>query len=386
MSTEPMSQFLEGLHASRLLEPNRLEELLRRPEPPQGDLDGTIRFLEGSGWLTRFQTEQIRQGRAHELMFGAYRLLDELPSSNGGKTYKAYHPALQQAAVVRIIDPNWLQPADNPRSYIERARAASAVSHPQLVNLLDAGFEGETPFLVFDYVDGADLGALVSDMGALPVTLACDYVRQAAIGLQAAHERGVCHGDLSPSRLLLSPVVRKMGSNGTGKPVAVRPAAGASIKVEGVGTSARRPAASQLSAMDLATPGSIQYLPPERLKSEDFDVRGDLYSLGATLYFLLTAKPLFASTSAAEALPKIEQTMPARVDGMRKDVSSTLADLLQRLLAKDPSARPSSAASVAQYLQPFSQNNPAPQRVRLSRLTQCRSLRKQIPARMHCHA
>jgi serine/threonine protein kinase len=356
MATESMSQFIEGLHASRLLESSRVEELLRLPESPRGDVDGMARFLEGQGWLTRFQIDEIRQGRGQGLLFAGYRLLEEIPGTPGGRRFKAHHPALQQAIVVTWVDPEWLAPADDPRSYVERARAASAVSHPNLVNIVDAGFAGETPYIVEEYVDGAKLDSLVGEMGALPTILACEYVRQAAVALQAAHERGVFHADLSPSRLMLAPVTRRPAMNGSGQAV-VRPAAGAVIRVDGLGLTPRRPPLGEATLPESHRLGAVEFLPPERLSSNAADVRGDIYGLGATLYFLLAARPPLTG-GPIEVLRQLPQATPPRIDALRKDVGAALADVIARALSKDPAARPGSAASLAQYLLPFSLNPP----------------------------
>jgi serine/threonine protein kinase len=352
MSTELMSRFLEGLHTSRLLDNDRLEELLRRPEPPQGDLDGVAKFLEGNGWLTRYQIAEIREGRGHALTFAGYRLLERLPDAPGGSEFKAFHPALQQAVVVRWVSPDWLAPADEPKAYIERAQKASLVSHRNIVNTLDAGFVGETAFIVRELVDGAELGGLVNEMGALPVPLACAYARQAAEALQAAHERGVCHGDFAPEHMLLTPVIRKPGVNGSGRAVGIRPAPGAAVKVAELGLVPRRPPLGELSFGQSHLLGSVAYAAPERLTAAGPDVPGDLYSLGAALYFLLAARSPLPAKTPADALLQLQQAEPVPIEALRNDLPPAVADLIRRLLTKDPAGRPASAAEVIAELQP----------------------------------
>jgi serine/threonine-protein kinase len=360
MSSELMSQFLENLHASRLLDNERIDELLRRPEPPRGDLDGVASFLEKNGWLTRFQIDEIRNGRGSALMFSGYRLLERLPDPPGARAYKAFHPALKQAVVVRWIDVEWLGPADTPGDYVERARAASLVSHPNLVGTLDAGLDGATPFVVHEYVDGAGLDALVNEMGALPAPLACNYARQAALALQAGHERGVFHGNFSPACMIMAPVIRRAGVNGSGRAVSIRPAPGAVVKVAELGLIPLRPPAGDISFMQSHLLGAIDYLAPERLATPGRDAKGDLYSLGASLYFLMAARSPFAAASAVDAMLQLQQAEPTRIEALRHDVPQPLADLVHRLLAKDPAARPASAGEVAQALEPFSDLGASP--------------------------
>jgi|GEM_PF-1756713 len=359
MSTELMSRFLEGLSSSRLLANERIEEVIRRPEAPQGDVDGIARFLEASNWLTRFQIDEIREGRGHDLQFAGYRLLDRFPDQLSGTSFKAFHPALNQPVVVRWLNESWLAPADDIPAYIARARAASAISHPGLVNLLDASMAGDMPFLVNEFIEGADLGTLVGDMGALPVPLACDYVRQAAIALQAAHDRGVVHGEITPYRLILSPIVRKPASNGTGQTV-VRPAPGATVRLEGLGTVPLRPALGDVAMREGHLLEKMHFHPPERADNGTPTMAGDWYSLGATLYFLLTARPPFPGATAAEVLEQFKQGRPAKADVLRKDITPSVADLLNRLLAKDPSSRPHNGAAIIPALQPGGMNVPPP--------------------------
>jgi serine/threonine-protein kinase len=362
MSTELMSQFLEGLYASGLLDNNRIDALLRRPEPPQGDVEGLARFLESDGCLTRFQINEIRQGRGKSLTFAGYRLLDRIADGPSGPSYRAFHPALQQSVVLRWLNVDWLQPADDLRSYVERAQAACLINHPNAVNTLDAGLAGEMPFIVQEYVDGADLGILVNEMGAIPVPLACEYIRQAALVLRAFHDRGLYHGDFSPLRMILTPIIRKLGVNGNGQAVSLRPAPNAAIKVAETGLMPRRPAASQVSLMQSHLLGEVHFMAPERLTAPGQDVKGDLYSLGASLYFLLAARPPFVADSTVDALLQLQQAEPAPIGQLRNDIDPPLAEFIHKLLAKDPNMRPQTAGEAAQFLQTYCNfsSNPAP--------------------------
>jgi serine/threonine protein kinase len=348
MSTELMLRFLEGLHASRLLDHHRIEELLRRPEPPQGDMDGVARFLEGNGWLTRFQIEEIREGRGTALTFAGYRLLERLPDYPSGPAFRAFHPALQKSVVLRWLNREWLEPSDNLGAYIERVQAAVLLAQPNVMSTLDAGIADDRPFIVHELVDGADLTMLVREMGALPVMLACEYSRQTALALQTGAERGIFHGDLSPARLILTPIVRKPGMNGTSQ-MTIRPAPGACVKVAELGLIPIRP------PLQSEVLGEYAFAAPERLPQPARDAKADLWSLGASLYFMLSGRPPFQATSTADALQQLQSSEPLRIDRLRIDLPAPLADFVHRLLSRDPGQRPSSAGDVAQFLVPFCQ-------------------------------
>jgi len=354
MSTEMISHFFDGLYSSRLLDHDRIEELKSRPESLRGELDGVTYFLETQGWLTRFQIDEIRQGRGQALTFANYPILERMADVPSGKMFKVAHPTTRQPLILRTIRPDWLQPADEMRGYLDRARVVCQISHPNLLNLVDANLAGENGYVVHEFVEGAYLRYFVTEMGAMPYHLACDYIRESAIALHAGHERGIYHGDLSPASMVLHPVIRKMGANGNPQGSA-RPAPGATIKLTDLGLTPRRPPASQVSLTQSQFLGAVHFMAPERVNSATQDVRGDIYSLGASLYFLLAARPPHPAVSAMDALLQLQQQLPSRINTLRKDINPGLADLIHRMLSKDPMARPSSAASIVQYLQPFCQ-------------------------------
>jgi serine/threonine protein kinase len=352
MSTELMSEFLSRLHASRLLDNDRIDELLRRPEPPQGDVEGVERFLEGKGWLTRFQIDEIRQGRGDRLTFHGYKLTEKLADLPNGTVYKAIHPALVDSVAFQWINPDWLEPSVPNSEFLSPILRVSAISHPHLLNVLNAGQAEGAYFIVSEWVDSTDLGRLVSEMGAVPVPLACEYTRQAALGLQAVHERGLVHGDLSPARMLLFPVVRKVKSNGT--PRSVRPNPSATLKLAGAAQNPLRPPLAEIPGDQLSRAGEIACAAPERVYGSGQNVAQDIYSLGASLYFLLAGRTVVRSTQPAEMLSEVLHGEPIRIETLRNDMPAGLANLVHKMLSKDPAQRPASSSEVVQALQPFS--------------------------------
>jgi serine/threonine protein kinase len=356
MPQDATTEFLEGLRTSRLLDDARIDELRNRPEAQWGDVDTLAHYAEERGWLTAFQAREVREGRGDGLAVGGYRISDFVAVGPPGITYKATHPALQQSVWLRLVKPDWLAPADNPADYVARTHAATLVQSPYVATVLDAGNHGETPYVVQEYVDGCDLFHLVNEMGALPLGLASEYARQAAVALKAAHDKGVVHGDVSPHTLLLTPVKRATGGNGD---VSIRPRPGATVKLVELGLSPRRPAIGELTYGQSDRLGPIAFLPPERLASGERTKAGDLYGLGATFYYLLTTRPPHAGSSPLEVMLNLQQADPLPLESIKSDVGPAMATLVRRLLSRDPAQRPG-ADQVIETLLPFCEPSAMP--------------------------
>jgi hypothetical protein len=179
--------------------------------------------------------------------------------------------------------------------------------------------------LVMEYVEGVDLQRLVEAEGPLPVEAACDYVRQAALGLQHAHERGLVHGDVKPSNLLVSP---------TGL-----------VKLLDLGLARL---AGRLLPTEQMLAGTPDYMAPEVAQvGRPADIRADLYSLGCTLYWLLTGRVPFPADSWPAKLLRHQLDDPVPVEALRPDVPPAIAAVVARLLARDPGDRPSTPAALA---------------------------------------
>ena len=301
--------------------------------------------------MTRFQVDEVYEGRGAALLFGTYRQLEKISESYQGATFKSYHPALQKPVALTILKPEWLLPLDSTDTYIPRVQHASTVNHPHLVSILDAGVINGIPFIVEEFCDGTDLNYFINEMGAVPANLGIDFIRQAALGLQAAHEKGVIHGELHPGSLILSPVTRSPVSNGSPGHFQVRPAPGASIKVQGIGCTPIRPALSELTLKQSPLLSRIDFIAPERVTREQGDIRSDIYSLGACLYFLLAARAPFKSANEVEAMWNLQFGRIMPIGEMRTDVPWYIANLIHGMLSRDPNQRPQSLAQVLATIQ-----------------------------------
>jgi serine/threonine protein kinase len=329
-------RFLERLRASGLLDEAQLQQAQALPETKDADPRGVARALVQRGWLTVYQANLLAQGRLSELKVGPYRVLDRLGEGAMGQVFKARHTTMGRLVALKVIRPEKLKSPQAVQRFYQEVQAAARLHHPNIVLAFDVGEDQDAHYFAMELVDGKDLAQVVRQNGPLPVVQACAYIRQAALGLQHAHERGLVHRDVKPSNLLLS-------KDGVVKLLDL----GLARLDDG---SARQRQLTQLGQV-MGTP---DYLAPEQaVDPRKVDVRADLYSLGGTLYFLLTGRPPYQADTLTQLLLKHQTEEPAPLRVARPDVPAALEALVRKLMAKRPEDRFQSPAEVVAALGPF---------------------------------
>jgi serine/threonine-protein kinase len=346
--------FLDQLRDSQLLEPAQLEELSRLPEAGNVDPRPLAKRVYQRGWLTRFQINQVVQGKARDLFIGSYVLLDRIGEGGMGQVYKARHQHMNRVVALKVIRKERLSNPAAVRRFYQEVQAAAHLNHPNIVLAFDAGMIGPTHFFAMEYVDGVDLDQLVKETGPLPVAQACDYIRQAALGLAHAHERGLIHRDIKPHNLLVTRPARS--NEGTGNNTGA--AAAAVVKILDMGLARLQGPAETENGVtrEGAILGTPDYLAPEQAaNSRAADIRSDLYSLGCTFYHLLTGHAPFRGSTLTEVLLQHQMNPAPPVEVERPEVPAAVAKIVARLMAKKPEDRFQTPAELAEALAPFCQ-------------------------------
>jgi WD40 repeat protein len=272
-----------------------------------------------------------------------YHIRRLLGEGGMGAVYEAEHRVMQRPVALKVINRAYTANPAAVERFRREVRAAARLSHPNIVTTHDAEDAGDSHFLVMEYVEGVSLARRVKERGPLPVAEACDYVRQAALGLQHAHERGMVHRDVKPGNLILCP-------DGT-------------VKLLDFGLAmltAERGGSLTDTNVIMGTP---DFMAPEQAENpRTADGRADVYGLGCTLYYLLTGRvPYPAETSLLKLLAHREQPLPS-IRAVRPEVPKELEAVLARLLAKTPEDRYQTPSEVAAALVTFAQPAPVPPR------------------------
>ena len=269
---------------------------------------------------------------------GPYKIVSQLGQGGMGSVYKALHPFLKRMVALKVLAAERVLDREAVVRFGREMEAIGKLHHSNIVQAIDAGESDGQRFLVMEYVEGCDLASLVREQGPLPVADACEAIRQAALGLQHAHEHGLVHRDIKPSNLMLTPQGQ--------------------VKVLDLGLALLH---GEISEKGLTTAGQIMgtfdYMAPEQaFDPHGVDGRADVYSLGCTLFFLLTGQSPYTGSEYRQPLKKMlahaSQPVPS-LQRLRPDAPQELESLLQRLLAKKPTDRFATPQDVATALTPF---------------------------------
>lgn len=269
---------------------------------------------------------------------GLYELIEKIGQGGMGAVWKARHTKLDKLVAIKVLPQHLMQDPGAVSRFEREMKAVGKLEHPHIVRAMDAGHADGIHYLVMEYIEGTDLARLVKSRGPRSVPEACQMVRHAALGLAHAHDHGLVHRDIKPSNLLLS----KKGQ----------------VKILDLGL-ARLQSERTNEDVSLTMQGEVMgtpdYMAPEQWHSaHSAGPAADLYALGCTLYHLLTGHPPFADKDHSTYADKMKAHLcesPPLLRAVRPETPEEVESLCQRLLAKNPDDRGSSAKELAQQLQ-----------------------------------
>jgi serine/threonine protein kinase len=274
------------------------------------------------GVLTRLQAGQLLLGKYRGfLVAGKYKLLELLGSGGMGSVLLCEHVYMGRLVALKILPINSQDPAAVERFYRE-ARAVAALDHPNIVRAYDVDRNDKVHFLVMEYVDGISLHQLVKKRGPLDIRRAAHYISQTAAGLEHAHSCGWVHRDIKPGNLLLN----RQGV----------------VKILDMGLARFFQDRYELTRQydENAVIGTADYISPEQATApHEVDIRSDIYSLGATFYYLLTGRAPFEEGSVAQKLLWHQVRKPPPIRSLRPDVPPEMEAVVDKMLAKAPRDR-----------------------------------------------
>lgn len=331
----PVEQLVKQLQDSEILSSETLKDFIPPKANPKSAED-LARQLVQKKQLTRFQASEAYQGKAKSLVLGSYVILDKIGAGGMGQVFKAEHRRMKRVVALKMLPAAVMKDEMALKRFEREVTAAARLEHPNIVTAYDAAESHGVHFLVMQYVEGADLSALVKKNGPFPLGKAANYILQAARGLEYAHKHGVIHRDIKPANLLLS-------SEGTVKIL--------DMGLARIDAEADTAAQAELTGTG-AVMGTVDYMAPEQaMSTKNADARADIYSLGIAFYYLVAGRPPYdGETVMAKLLAHREAPIPA-LRNIEPTVSEQLEATFRKMVAKKPEDRHQSVSEVVADLE-----------------------------------
>jgi eukaryotic-like serine/threonine-protein kinase len=330
MQAERWKQIEDLFEAAQGQPPEKRAEFLRRACPEDAALRGEVESLLDQNADSFLESGPLPPMLSSGAKLGSFELIECIGRGGMGEVWRAHDARLKRDVAIKILPMAFSGDPDRIVRFEHEARAASALSHPNIVPVFDVGHEGGKYWIVSELVDGESLRALIS-RGPLAPRKAVEIATQVAAGLAAAHAAGIVHRDLKPGNIML----RRDGRVG----------------IVDFGLAKR--AGSGSESTTLTDPGVVLgtagYMAPEQVRGEAVDQRADLFSFGVVLYEMLSGKQAFAGASSVEVMHAILKDDPPELP---PSVPPALDRIVRRCLEKEPARRFQSAADLAFALQP----------------------------------
>ncbi len=338
MAKLTLQQYMHHVRRSGLVPEGKLQQIAKQLEQaaanrPLGPEHLAQRLLDAD-LITTWQNDKLMQGKHQGFMLGKYKLLRHLSSGGMSSVYLGEHTLMQRKVAIKVLPPARIDDSSYLPRFKRECKAMASLDHPNIVRAHDFDVDGKLHYLVLEFVDGQDLQAVVEKEGPLAFARTAEYIAQAADGLAHAHSLNMVHRDMKPANLM----VDRRGV----------------VKVLDLGV-ARITGADEAESLTLAhnedVLGTADFLAPEQaLNSHEVDTRADVYSLGCTMYYLLTGGVPFKESNLAKKLMAHQTQQPPPVTEGRPDCPSGLVAILERMMTKDRDRRYQTMEEVARVL------------------------------------
>lgn len=337
MSVATVQEFSELLAKSGLLTQEQIAHAQRRVGDG-ADLEAFRKFLIENKHLTRWQFDELCAGR-HNFMLGKYRLLEPLGSGRVCEVFKALQVGLSRVVALRVMDKSVVEGTQDAARFQREIRTSAALRHPCFASALHAETVGDTILLGTEFVDGESLKHLLREYGKLPIDWSCEFARQVAVGLQHAHEQGLVHRDIKPGNLML-----------VGHDMYVTP----KVKILDMGLARYTGENEQTLTKTGQVLGTSDYIAPEQIeRSKEVNIQADIFSLGCTLFQMLTGElPFKGANLTQKVLARMHEDAPPP-SSLRAEIPAELDFVVLKMLFRDPGGRYRTPAEVAMSLAPF---------------------------------
>jgi hypothetical protein len=258
-----------------------------------------------------------------------YEVLEEIGRGGMGVVLKAFDPTLHRVVAIKVLAPQLATSGVARKRFLREAKAAAAVTHDHIVTIHSVDEANGLPYLVMHYVPGQSLQDRIDKDGPLELTDILRIGMQTASGLAAAHAHGIVHRDIKPANILLEDGVQR-------------------VKITDFGLARAMDDASLTQSGFVA--GSPLYMAPEQARGEALDHRADLFSLGSVIYTMCTGRPPFRAANTLAVLRRVSEDSPRPIRESNPEIPDWLADMVTKLMAKEPTERFQSAAEVEEVL------------------------------------
>jgi serine/threonine-protein kinase len=317
-------EFAKSVIASGLMSAEDMQTYRQKIPAPQRPKDGETlgAVLVQNSRLTDYQKQELLAGRGKGLVLGNYVILDKLGQGGMWMVLKAEHKQMKRVVALKVLAPHVTKSPEALRRFPREVEAVAKLAHPNIVGAFDADEATGTHFLVMEYVDGRDLASIARSQGPLSPGDAVRCMLQAARGLEYAHGKGIVHRDIKPHNLMLDgQCTVKILDMGLAR---LESAGGEQDQLTGTG---------QIM-------GTVDFMAPEQaMDTRNADARADMYALGATLWYLIAGRPMYAGETMLQKLIAHQQAPIPSLCETRSDVTPALETAFKRMVAKTPDER-----------------------------------------------